>query len=202
MAMTDRSRTLCVLAGAVLLLLTAAPATATVLCHTGTASGAPGAATASASAKMLEAASQAILAYRALAVAAPTSAEHRQRASELLDAALADYRQAQAPSDDLARVDDFLRARPFEQLRLSFGITPGTLNALRWDAIAATARKSSAPASELIAVCVTGAESLKAALGAVGRDTPPAQLRRAVTTWLLVVSHGSLVSDAFDASVR
>jgi hypothetical protein len=187
---------------AVILLFVVRPAAATALCHTGAASGALGVKTASASAKVLEAASQAMLAYRALAESTTTFSEHRKRASELLDAAMADYRQARSMDEELARVDEFLRTRPFEQLRLSFGITPGSLNAIRWDAIASAARKSPAPASELIGVCLAGVENLKLVLGSVSVDTSPAQLRRAINAWALFLTHGGLVSDAFDVSIR
>lgn len=185
-----------------LVLLLAAPAGATVLCHTGEGSGAAAELTARGSAKLLEAAAEAMLAYRSIREPGAAFAEHRRRAGELLEAAAAEYRRAQVSSEDLARLDTFLRSRPFEQLRPAFGITAGTLNAVRWDAIAAMARKSPAPASELIAVCVTGADTLRAALAALGPDLSPAQLRRALNAWFLVISHGGLASDAFDPAIR
>jgi hypothetical protein len=182
--------------------LLAMPAEATVLCYTGDGSGAVGELTASASAKLLEAASQAMLAFRGLRESGAAFGEHKRRATDLLESAVADYRRAQSMAEELGRLDTFLRARPFEQLRLVFGITPGSLNATRWEAFAAMARRSKAPAAEIIGVCVNGAESLKAGLAAIGADTSPAQLRRALNAWFLVISHGGLASDAFDPTIR
>ena len=51
-------------------------------------------------------------------------------------------------------------------------------------------------------MCVAGAESLKATMADLKAGTPPSMRRRAAYAWFLVVTHGGLVSDAFDTSVR
>jgi len=188
---------------AVTLLVSAAPVAAATMCHTaGAASTRLAELTARASARMLEASSQALLALKALEEQGEAFGEHRRRATALLDEALGDYRQALALPDDLARGDAFLKARPFERLRLTLGITPGTLNAVRWEAIARTARQSRTPTADLLGVCVAGAESLKATLAGLGPTTAPSMVRRAGYAWMLVLTHGGLVSDALDDTVR
>jgi len=49
---------------------------------------------------------------------------------------------------------------------------------------------------------LSGAESLKYTIAGMKPDTAPPQIRRAAYAWSLVISHGALVSDAFDSSVR
>lgn len=181
----------------------AAPAAAATMCHTsGAATERLGTLTARASARFLEASSQALLALKALDESSTVFAERRARTLTLLDEAIAEYRQALALADDLPRGDEFLRARPFERLRATFGVTPGTLNAVRWEAIVKAARESRTPTADLIGVCIAGAESLKATMAGLKPDTPPSMTRRSAYAWLLVVTHGGLVSDAFDTSVR
>jgi len=188
---------------ALVVLAAAAPASAALMCHAaGGSSDRLAAVTARASATFLEAASQAMLAYRALETASTSFVEHRERTTALLDAAIAAYREALALTDDLARADEFLRARPFERLRVTFGISPGSLSAVRWEIIARTARTARTPAADLLGVCVAGAETLKATLGEVKPETATAQIRRSAVTWTQVLTHGGLVSDAFDPSVR
>jgi hypothetical protein len=82
------------------------------------------------------------------------------------------------------------------------GIAPGTLNHTRWQMMAKTAKDSQHPTADLIQVCVSGALSLKYTIAAMKPDTAPPQIRRAAYAWSLVISHGALVSDAFDSSVR
>ena len=184
-------------------LVSAAPAVAATMCHTGGAATERLATlTARASSSFLEASSQALLALKALDDSSSAFTDHRARASSLLDAAAADYRQALALADDLPPGDEFLRARPFERLRLTFGVAPGTLSGTRWEALAKIARESRKPTADLIAVCVAGAESLKATMADLKAGTPPSMRRRAAYAWFLVVTHGGLVSDAFDTSVR
>ncbi len=158
--------------------------------------------TAKASAKFLEAASEAFLTVKAVEEGSDTIETHREHTKTLLDAAISDYKQAAGLRDDLPKADSFLKQRPFERLRNNFGITPGTLNDLRWQIIQRTARESKAPTADFIRVCIAGAESLKAGLSTVQVGTPPSLLRRSLSAWFLVLSHGALVSDAFDSSVR
>jgi len=158
--------------------------------------------TARASAKFLEAASEAFLAVKAVEEGSDAFDIHRTKTKVLLDAAITDYKQAVELREDLQKADSFLKQRPFERLRANFGITPGTLNDLRWQIIQRTARESKAPTTDFIRVCVAGAESLKAGLPTVKPGVPPSLLRRSLSAWFLVLSHGALVSDAFDSSVR
>ena len=173
------------------------------MCHTaGAGSERLGAATASASAKFLEATSHAMLTLKAVEESSPSYADHRKRATASLDAAIAGYRRALTFADDVQRTDAFLRARGFDRLRVTFGITQGTLNAVRWEAIARAARESSTPSADLIGICVTGAQSLRATLNDLKPDVSPSMTRRLGYAWLLVLTHGGLVSDAFDSSVE
>jgi hypothetical protein len=166
------------------------------------ASEALGVATARASAKFLEAASQALLVFKAIEEASDASSAHAEKVRALLDDAVGAYQAALKLSADLAQADKFLKARPFEKLQITLGITPGTLNHKRWELLAKTVRESKTPAADLIGVCVAGAESLKYVTSTVKPGMQPAQLRRAAYNWHLVLMHGSLVSDAFDSSVR
>lgn len=159
-------------------------------------------ATAKASAKFLEATAEAFLAFKAVEEASDALDAHRTKATKLLDEAAGEYRQTFALSEDLKQADGFLRARPFERLQASFGITPGTLNDVRWRTIARTARESKTPAADLIGVCVAGTETLKHVISTVEVNTTSWQLRRSLYNWSLVLPHGALISDAFDSSVR
>lgn len=159
-------------------------------------------ATAMASAKFLEAASEVFLAFKEMEGTSNTVETHSARAGTLLDEAISGYRAALSLSEDLARADGFLRDRPFEKLQRVLGITPGTLNHTRWELLAKTARESKTPAADLIRVCLAGAESLKSVTARVKAGSHPTQLRRAAYAWHLVLMHGSLVSDALDSSVR
>ena len=116
--------------------------------------------------------------------------------------AILDYKRALSFTDDLEQADIFLKKRPFESLRIKFGITPGTLNQTRWEIIAKTVTESQTPAADLIGVCATGAETLKASTSTVKAGMPATQIRRRIYTWWLVLTHGMLVTDAFDSSVR
>jgi hypothetical protein len=173
------------------------------MCNTDkAASEALGKTTAMASAKFLEAASEAFLAFKAIEARSGSADAHATNAVTLLHEAVRAYGAALSLSEDLAQADGFLRDRPFEKLQRVLGITPGTLNHTRWELITKTARESKTAAADLIRVCVAGAESLKSVTARVKPDTHPTQLRRAAYAWHLVLMHGSLVSDAFDASVR
>jgi len=192
-----------VAAVALMILTLAAPAVAATMCHTAGASTERLAAlTGRASGKFLQAASHGMLAVKALEDSPTAFPEQRARVTELLDAAIADHREALATGDDLKRVDEFLRAREFARLRLTFGITPGTLNATRWETIARIARDSRTPTADLIGVCVAGAEMLKSTIADLKPDARPSMIRRATYAWFLVLTHGGLVSDALDAAVR
>jgi hypothetical protein len=120
----------------------------------------------------------------------------------MLDDAARAYKDALTQTAELQRADAFLKNRPFDRLRSAFGITPGTLNETRWDIIVKTAQASKAPTTELLGVCVAGAETLKHTMSTITSDTTPAMLRRALTSWFSVLSHGALVSDVFDSLVR
>jgi hypothetical protein len=192
-----------VVAGLALVVAAPSRATAASMCNTdAAASSALGAATARGSAKFLEAASQAFLAFKAIEEKADAFPGHLEQVRRLLDGAIEDYQEALKLSQDLAQADAFLRERPFERLRSTLGLSPGSLNYNRWSIIAKTARESKTPAAALITVCVTSAQQLKADAGSITPSMHPAQVRRAAYTWQLVLMHGSLVSDAFDASVR
>jgi hypothetical protein len=181
----------------------ASPAAAAMMCHlNGAATERLGSLTAGASAKFLEASSQALLVYKALEESAPVFGESRARTLELLDATIAEYRKALELKDDLVRADEFIKARPFERLRVTFGITPGSLSAMRWEAMARMARTSHTQTADLIGICLGGAQSLKATIAQLKPDMSPAQARRSAIAWIMVLSHGALVSDAFDSSVR
>jgi len=158
--------------------------------------------TAKASAKFFEAASEAFLTFKAVEEGSDAFDTHRTKTILLLDAAIGDYKEAAKLRDDVQKADSFLKQRPFESLRNNFGITPGTLNDLRWQIIQRTARESKAPTADLFRVCVAGAESLKSGLSTVNIGMPPSLLRRSASAWFLALSHGALVSDAFDSSVR
>src|SRR5262245_23792902 len=178
-------------------------AVAATMCHTdGAATERLATLTARASARFLEASSEALLAVKSQEESSQALAEHRTRALALLDAATADYRQALALADDLPRGDEFLRARAFERLRAVLGVTPGTLNAVRWEHLVRSARESRTPTADLIGVCVAGAESLKVTMTELKPDTSPLMARRAAYAWFLVLTHGGLVSDVFDTSVE
>jgi hypothetical protein len=186
-----------------MVLISLEPAVGATMCHTaGAAPERLATATAGASSKFLEATSHALLTLKAVEEASAAFADHRRRATSALDAAVAAYRRALTFPEDLQRADAFLKARAFERLRLSFGITQGSLNGVRWETIARIARESSTPSADLIGVCVTGAQSLKATLNDLKLDTPPSMTRRLGYAWFLVLTHGGLVSDAFDASVE
>ena len=191
------------LAASLVLALVHSPALAASMCHTDRA--APenlATATGKASARFLEAASRAFLAFKALEEGSDAVSLHSQSARSLLDEAIGQYRAALQLADDLAQADAFLKQREFDRLQKIFGITPGTLNQTRWELIAKTAQKSHTPAADLIRVCVAGAESLKSIMAGLRPDLSPVQVRRAAYNWHLVLMHGSLVSDAFDASIR
>jgi len=179
------------------------PAVAATMCHTaGAAPERLATATGAASGKFLEATSHAMLALKSLEESSPTYVDHRKRAVAALDAAVAGYRRALTLTDDVARGDEFLRARAFERLRATFGVTQGSLNAVRWDAIAKKARESATPTADLIGICITSAQSLKATLNDLKPETAPSMKRRFGYAWFLALTHGGLVSDAFDASIE
>jgi hypothetical protein len=183
------------------MLVCATPAVAATMCHTAaTGPERLATATAAASAKFLEATSHAMLTLKSLEASSPTYADHRRRAVASLDAAIAGYRRALGLADDVPRADAFLRSRAFERLRATFGITPGSLNSVRWESIAKTSRESATPTADLLGICVTGAQSLRATLNDLKPDTPPSMTRRFGYAWFLVLTHGAMVSDAFDAS--
>lgn len=181
--------------------VSATPAAAGNLCRVGVP-GADGLAqsTARASGRFLEAAGHAFLALGALEERGDGLDTHLAAAVRLLDEAIQGYRGALARASELAEVDRFLRERPFERLERIFGIGRGTLSHQRWELIAKAARESPHPARDLIGVCVNGAEQLKYLTSSLRPEMPPAQRRRAASTWYLVLSHGHLVSDALDAS--
>jgi hypothetical protein len=161
-----------------------------------------GAATAGASAKFLEAASEAFLLFKAAEQTSDASAAHADKVVQLLDQAIDGYKAALTRSDDLAQADKFLKERPFDKLRIIFGITPGTLEETRWTLLTKTAQSSATPTADFINVCVAGAGALKAATARVKAGLDRSQLRRVASNWYFVLMHGSMVSDAFDASVR
>jgi hypothetical protein len=184
-------------------LLRVTPAVAGTMCHTaGAAPERLATATGAASGKFLEATSHAMLALKALEESSPTYVDHRKRAVATLDAAVAGYRRALTLTDDVARGDEFLRARAFERLRATFGVTQGSLNAVRWEAIAKKARESATPTADLVGICITSAQSLKATLNDLKPETAPSMKRRFGYAWFLALTHGGLVSDAFDASIE
>jgi hypothetical protein len=150
----------------------------------------------------LEAASHAFLTFKAIEEGAESVDLHRANTFRLLDEALRAYKDALELSDDLHRADAFLRSRPFDRLQATLGMTPGTLNHTRWQIFAQTARTSKTPAADLIRVCVSGTETLKYTMSTSKPDMPPSMLRRAASTWFGVLSHGELVSDAFDSTTR
>ena len=159
-------------------------------------------ATAQASAEFLEAASEVLLAFKTAEEASGDPEPRLASTRALLDRAILGYRRALSLTDDLERADRFLKTRPLESLRIKLGITPGTLNHTRWEIIAKTVAESPTPAAELIGVCAKSAESLKASTAAVKAGMPAIQIRRGMYTWWLVLTHGMLVSDALDSSVR
>lgn len=184
-------------------LLVHSPSLAASMCHADKAASASlGVVTAKASARFLEAASQAFLAFKALEEGSDAASTHSQNARSSLDEAISAYKVALELSADVAQADTFLRQREFERLQRVLGITSGTLSHTRWELFARTAQTSPSPAADLIRVCVAGAESLKVVMASVKPGIRPVQVRRAAYNWHLVLMHGSLVSDAFDASVR
>jgi hypothetical protein len=191
-----------VLLGITLCALSAAPAYAANLCVTdGATPGKLGDVTAKASARFLDAASKAFLVFRALEL----GEDFRPYASEaatLLDAAVAGYQQALALDGEVRAADSFLRERPWERLRRSLGVTPGTLNHVRWEIIEKTARESKTPTADLVFVCTAGAGQLKNLLASITPGMNRVLLRKVASTWYAVLSHGALISDAFDASVQ
>jgi hypothetical protein len=188
--------------GIMLCVLPCVPASAASMCVTdGAASPKLHEATSKASAKFLDAASRALLMFRALDLGEDFK-RHASEARSLLDDALAGYQAALALKDELRSADQFLRERHFENLQRSLGITPGTLDHVRWEALVRIARQSKTPAAELIGVCITSIAQLKYATESVRADMHRALLRRAAATWYAVLSHGALVSDAFDASLH
>jgi len=200
--MLERARSIAFMLAA-LLLAGATPSAAGDFCAIDKAtSDALAARTAQGSAKLLEAASRAFLALGAADVSRDGFDDHRTASLKLLDDAARAFKDALTQTAELQRADAFLRNRPFDRLRSAFGITPGTLNETRWDIIVKTAQASKAPATELLGVCVAGAETLKYTMSTITPDTTPAMLRRALTSWFSVLSHGALVSDAFDSQVR
>ncbi len=186
-----------------LLLAPTSQALAGSLCHVDKAvSEGLSRATAQASADFLAAASQVLLAFK---TAEEPSEDPEPRAAStraLLDRATSGYRQALSLTDDLKRADLFLKERPLEGLRIKLGMTPGTLNQTRWEIIAKTVTESPTPAADLIGVCVASAATLKASTSAVKAGMPAMQVRRGIYTWWLALTHGMLVSDVFDSSVR
>jgi hypothetical protein len=181
--------------------VSARPAAAGSLCRIAVP-GADGLAqsTADASSRFLEAAGHALLALGLLEAGGEGLDTHVSAAVRLLDEAIQAYRGALARAPELVEADRFLRQRPFERLERIFGITRGTLSHQRWELIAKTARQSPHATRDLIGVCVSGAEQLKYVTSSLKPELPPAQRRRAASTWYLVLSHGHLVSDALDAS--
>ena len=155
-----------------------------------------------ASATFLDAASAALVLLKTVEESAERSSVSSSRVEELLARTIADYREALTLAEELSLADTFLRGRPFERLRAMLGITPGTLNHTRWEIMAKTAKESKAPATDLLNVCVASAESLKYTMASVKPGASSSLLRRALYSWSLVLSHGALVSDAFDASIR
>ncbi len=173
------------------------------MCHTDQAGSEKlGEATGKASAKFLEAASQAFLLFKAIEGRSDSFESHSTNVKKLLEGVIGDYEEALKSTDDLKQADQFLKARPFDRLHRMLGITPGTLNHTRWQIITKTVKESQAPTADLIRVCVSGAASLKYAVSDVKIGMPPSQLRRALYAWSLVLSHGALISDAFDSSLR
>ena len=173
------------------------------MCHTDRAGGEKlGQATARASATFLDASSAIFLALKALDERSDAYASHVASASKLLEAAAGEYGDALKLADDLKAADQFLKTRPFDRLERMLGIAPGSLSQTRWLMIAKTAKDSPHPTADLIRVCVSGAQSLRSAIAELKPDLAPAQIRRAAYAWSLVISHGGLVSDAFDSSIR
>jgi len=158
--------------------------------------------TAQGSAKLLEVAGRAFLALAGVEASRDGFDDHRTASLKLLDGAATEYRDALTQTAELRRADAFLKTRPFDRLRSSFGITPGTLNDTRWDIIVKTVQASQSPTKELLGVCAGGAETLKQTMTTITPQTSPAMLRRALTSWFSVLAHGALVSDAFDSLVR
>ena len=189
-------------AGAAVSLLAATSAFAAGMCVTEAAGGPRlGATTSRASAAFLEAASRMFLVFRALEVGEDFR-PHATETAKLLEIAAAGYRDARALDDDLHEADEFLRERPFDRLRRSLGITPGTLSHTRWDIVEKTARESKTPARDLLFVCEAGAGHLRNLLATLTPDMNRVMLRKASSTWYAVLAHGALISDAFDTSVR
>jgi hypothetical protein len=190
------------LAGVAAVLLAASPASAASMCVTdGATPGRLGDATAKASASFLEAASKAFLAFRALERGddvRPLITE----ASALLHTAMHGYEDALKLTDDVEAADRFLRDRPFDRLRRSLGITPGTLAHTRWDVMEKIARESKKPTADLLLVCIAGAGQLRVMLGNLRPDMNRIMLRKTAAAWYAVLAHGALVSDAFDTSVQ
>jgi hypothetical protein len=185
-----------------LCLLASFPASAASMCVTnGAASPKLHQATSRASAKFLEAASRAMLMFHALDLGGDPK-RYANEAGALLDDAVAGYQAALALKNDLRAADQFLRERPFDRLERALGVTPGTLNHVRWEALARIARQSETPAADFIDVCLKSAAQLKYTVASVSADMHRVQIRKAAATWYAVLSHGALVSDAFDASVR
>lgn len=179
------------------------PSAAGSMCHVDrTVSDNAGQATAKASASFLQATSEAFLLFRAIEEESDGYQTHLRAATTLLEGAISDYEKALRSSEDLKSADQFLKARPFDRLQRMLGITPGTLNHTRWQLIAKTVRESPTPAADLIRVCVASGETLKYSISSLKPGMVPTQLRRAEYAWLLVLSHGALISDAFDGSVR
>jgi len=200
--MLARSRRIAFIVAA-LLLAGAAPSAAGNLCTIDKAtSEALAVQTAQGSAKLLEAASRAFLTLAVVDASQEGFDDHRTASLKLLDDAVRAYREALTQTAELQRADAFLKNRPFDRLRSAFGITPRTLNDTRWDIIVKTAQASKSPAKELLGVCVGGAETLKQTMTTITPQTTPAMLRRALASWFSVLSHGTLVSDAFDSLVR
>lgn len=186
-----------------LVLASASPSAAGNLCTIDKAtSEVLAASTSEGSARFLEAASHAFLTFGAVDDSRAGFDEHREAALKLLDDAARAYRDALTNAVELQRADTFLKHRAFDRLRPAFGITPGTLNETRWDIIVKTVQTAKEPTAELLGVCLAGAQTLKNTMSTIKLDTPPAMLRRAVASWFSVLSHGTLVSDAFDPLVR
>jgi hypothetical protein len=188
--------------GIMLCVLPSVPASAASMCVTdGAASAKLHEATSKASAKFLEAASRAFLMFRALDLGADFK-RYASEAGSLLDDAVAGYQAALALKDDLRAADRFLRERPFDNLQRSLGVTPGTLDYVRWEALGRIARQSKAPAADFIGVCMNSAAQLKHTTASITAGMNRVMLRKAAATWYAVLSHGALVSDAFDASLH
>jgi hypothetical protein len=188
--------------GIMVCVLPCVPASAASVCVTnGAASPKLHQATSKASAKLLEAASRALLMFRALDLGEDFK-RYANEAGSLLDDAVAGYQAALALQDDLRAADRFLRERPFDGLQRSLGITPGTLDHVRWEALGRIARQSKTPAADFIGVCMKSAAQLKYTTASASADMHRVMLRKAAATWYAVLSHGALVSDAFDASVH